>query len=101
MNIILTPEKNNFLLKNYHLSSKVLLPLAIPSLLLSKYDSKYQNIFHTANIFNLSYHSYVSTSCIITDYIKQPKIEKIVRLVNLKSHSIATLGFLYYIFKNK
>mgnify|MGYP007000432858 len=28
----MSPEKNNFLLKKYHLSNKLILPLAIPSL---------------------------------------------------------------------
>lgn len=101
MNNILSPEKNNFLLKKYHVSNKLILPLIIPSLILNKYDSKYQNMFHIINIFNLSYHSYVSTSFIITDYLKKHQINKIFRIVNIKSHTIATFGFLYYIFKHK
>ena len=101
MNNILSPEKNNFLLKKYHLSNKLILPLIIPSLILNKYDNKYQKMFHILNIFNLSYHSYVSTSFIITDYLKKPQINKIFRIVNIKSHTIATFGFLYYIFKHK
>ena len=96
----LIPDKNNKLLTNYHKSSKLLLPLTIASLVTQKYNLQpYDKAVLVPNILCFSYHSYVSTSCVISDYIKIPKIDTFIRVLNLKTHSIATLGFLYYIFK--
>ena len=40
---------------------------------------------------------YVSTSCIIGDYIKPYNIQKMIKIVSLKSHIAACIGFLYFI----
>lgn len=100
---ILKPEINNNLLKKYHTSNKLMIPLLLPSIILHKYDvnPNVKNTFDFLNVLNLGYHSYVSTSCIITDYIKPKNISTIARAVSLKTHSIATIGFIYCIFKNK
>ena len=100
---LLKPDLNNSLLKKYHFSNKLMIPLLIPSLFTYKYDSNIylKNAFHSANICNIAYHSYISTSCIITDYIKPKNISLLARILNLKCHSISTIGFIYYIFKNK
>lgn len=100
---ILQPDLNNNLLRKYHTSGKLIIPLILPSLILRKYDVHpyVRNSFDIANILNIGYHSYVSTSCIITDYIKPKKISNITRIINLKSHTIATFGLMYYIFKSK
>ena len=100
---ILKPDLNNLLLKKYHLSGKFLIPLIIPSIIFKKYkvNPYLEKTFDTANILNIGYHSYVSTSCIITDYIKPKNISTITRVINLKSHSVAICGLLYYVFKNK
>ena len=100
LNNILQPEINSKLLKRYHMSGKLLIPLIIPSVIFKKYDVNLyiENAFDTANILNVGYHSYVSTSCVITDYIKPKKLSTFVRFVNLKSHGIAIGGFLYYIY---
>tara|TARA_B100001287_G_scaffold235051_1_gene207041 strand:+ start:919 stop:1236 length:318 start_codon:yes stop_codon:yes gene_type:complete len=96
----LIPDKNNNFLKNYHKSSKFLLPLTISSLVTQKYNLQpYDKAIIVPNIFCFAYHSYVSTSCVISDYIKIPKIDTFIRVLNFKTHSIATVGFLYYIFK--
>ena len=98
---ILTADKNNILLKGYHKTSKLLLPLTVASFITQKYDLEpYDKAILVPNILCFSYHSYVSTSCIISDYIKIPKLDTLTRLLNLKTHSIATIGFLYYIYKN-
>ena len=97
----LIPDKSNKLLTSYHKSSKLLLPLTVASFITLKYNLEtYDKAVLVPNILCFSYHSYVSTSCIISDYIKIPKIDTLTRVLNLKSHSIATIGFLYYIYKN-
>lgn len=100
---ILQPDLNNNLLKKYHTSGKLIIPLILPSLILRKYDVHpyVKKGFDLANILNIGYHSYVSTSCVITDYIKPKKISNVVRIVNFNSHAIATFGLMYYIFKSK
>ena len=103
LNTFLQPELNNKLLKKYHLSGKLIIPLLIPSLIFSKYEVNpyIKKTFDIANIINIGYHSYVSTSCIITDYVKVKHLLTITRSVNLSSHGLAIYGMLYYVFKNK
>ena len=97
MNYLLSPDKNNNLLKKYHASSKLLLPGLLTSYLCNKYEKKtigtVANIF---NVFNITYHSYVSTSCIITDYVKSNNISKLFRYTNLNLHCLACIGYIYY-----
>ena len=101
MNKLLSPEKDIFLLKKYHTSSKLLIPFIGVSYFSNKYNYKYsETIFNTLNVINISYHSYVSTSCIITDYIKPTNVSKVVRGTSLTLHGLASIGFLYNIFKN-
>ena len=95
----LSPDKNNVLLKKYHFSNKLLIPLFIPSLLLPKSNGK--KIIDSLNTIHIGFHSYVSVSCIISDYIKPTFLQKTARIINVKSHTIASIGLLYYIFKNK
>ena len=107
MYTILTPDKHLLFLNAYHISGKCLLPLGfVSSLWFFKGNSfnvneKIQKTTHTLTLLNVGYHSYVSTSCVISDYIKHSKIETFARLTNIKSHSVASLGFLYFIWKNK
>ena len=115
---ILSPEKNINYLKYYHKSSKIMLPLIGVSALLEYYNTKnpinknnniknilisdkflhLNNFFHMANVLNFGYHSYLSTSCVITDYIKNVKFEKVARVVSAKSHALGILGLGYYLF---
>lgn len=97
----LSPEKNLTFLKYYHNSSKLLLPLGILSYSLHKknYNSS-ANVIDIFNVFNFTFHSYVSTSCIITDYVKIKTIEKPIRICNANLHLFASLGLLNLIYKN-
>ena len=64
-------------------------------------ENKYKhlnNYVHMANVLNIGYHSYLSTSCILTDYVKNVKLEKISRVVSAKSHVLGILGLGYYLF---
>ena len=101
MNHFLSPEKNNKLLKSYHFSGKMLIPLLFSSYVINNLEcEKTKSIINSFTISNISFHSYVSTSCIITDYIKPQNISKIVRCTSLGGHFLATSGYIYYLFKN-
>ena len=94
MNNILIPEKNKILLKSYHISSLALIPLVFASCTIDKLQLKELNNFvYTANVANVTFHSYVSASCIITDYIK-PNLSKGLRALSLGLHSVAFYGYL-------
>ena len=105
---ILSPEKNLNLLKYYHKSNKLLIPgIGLSILMHSKYFEHYKNrenkintlinVIDLGNVLNFGYHSYVSTSAVITDYIKFKNLSKISRIVNFKLHSLATIGISYYL----
>ena len=89
----LFPDKNNFILNIYHKSSKFILPLSIlylipdypPYILKKSYDFLF--------LSNLSFHSYVSSSCLITDYIKIARINHSLRFLNLNLHVISLIGY--------
>jgi succinate dehydrogenase hydrophobic anchor subunit len=100
MNKILVPENNLTYLKNYHKSSKLLIPLIAASYLSNKTEyKKIEKTFHFLSITNIAYHSYFSTSCIISDYIKPKSVLKAARIVNLNGHILASFGFYYYLLK--
>ena len=101
LNMILKPEISNNIIRKYHFSNKIMIPLIIPSLILYNFDynENISQFFKSANILNLGFHSYVSTSCVIGDYIKNKNISLMFRCINVKSHTIAIAGFIYYIFK--
>ena len=100
---LLTPDKSNFFLSMYHTSSKILFPLTgtcVSYTFLTKEETKISKTLYSVNMLNIGFHSYVSCSCIISDYIKQVHIERAIRLCNVKSHGLACVGFLWYIWKD-
>tara|TARA_B100001094_G_scaffold218034_1_gene212102 strand:+ start:2327 stop:2650 length:324 start_codon:yes stop_codon:yes gene_type:complete len=96
---ILSPDKNLLAYKYYHTFGKALIPLTLFSYLNNKYNFNYKAIDVFTTI-NLGYHSYFSTSCIISDYIKNNKVAKVSRLTNLNLHIISTIGIFKYIKNN-
>ncbi len=101
MNNLLMPDMNNSIIRKYHISSKLLIPGLLSSYMINKCDNKLGEIVtNSLNILNIGFHSYVSTSCIITDYIKPLKISTIVRYGSLNAHILACMGYIYYIKKN-
>lgn len=100
---ILFPDKSNFLLKKYHLSNHLLIPGLLLSYGASKLDTKeyamVQNTVNFANVFNFGYHSYFSTSAIISDYIKPKNMSKFVRTSSFGLHTIAVCGLCKYLKK--
>ena len=109
MENILVPEKNNNLLKLYHKSNKFMIPLVASSIIARNIiyskkddvpDSKViVNSLDSLNILNLAYHSYVSTSCVITDYIKPVNVARCTRGLSLGLHGLAIYGYLNKIYK--
>ncbi len=99
---ILKPDQNLKTLHLYHSINKIMFPVALFSLgsryLQLNQITPYLDYF---NISNLAYHSYVSTSCIITDYIKVKALKTPFRLVNLNLHAVSCLGFYTYIYNFK
>mgnify|MGYP001331448488 CR=1 FL=1 len=112
---ILQPDKNTFLFKKYHTSSKFLIPLSIASIittpslykvwasdhnwesrLLPPPVSEALYILDFLAITNVGFHSYFSMSSVITDYIKKTPFNTISRVANFKLHSIATIGILLW-----
>tara|TARA_Y100000992_G_C21273601_1_gene498484 strand:- start:2478 stop:2780 length:303 start_codon:yes stop_codon:yes gene_type:complete len=99
MNNIFTPDKSNFLLKGYHISSKLLIPIFITSLMTYKSENDNYKILHTCNVLNIGFHSYVSSSCIISDYIKPKHLSRGSRFLNLGLHGLGMYGYLENIYK--
>ena len=104
MSMVLSPDKSHVFLHAYHVSSKFLIPGSALSLLGTCMmpsnhtdDCGAVKTLHSANVLNVGYHSYVSVSCVISDYIQHPRLEKVARLCNLKSHSVACAGFLWFV----
>tara|TARA_B100000963_G_scaffold34852_1_gene25901 strand:+ start:2301 stop:2669 length:369 start_codon:yes stop_codon:yes gene_type:complete len=93
---ILAPDKSNLIVKLYHKSNKIMIPFLIPSILLDE-NNNIKKYFDYFNIYNLGFHSFLSFSTIVTDYHKKlPFInEKILRLLNIKTHSFLVLYFTY------
>jgi len=98
---ILNPDKSLKLISYYHKSGPWLLPLSLTSYMSYKYDMKpYNSLVYIPTLLSVGFHSYVSTSCIITDYIKPKNISFISRCINMKLHGLSTFGFIYYLYKN-
>ena len=97
---LLTPDKSVKLLSYYHNSAKWMIPLSISSYLSYHHGIQpINNIVYIPTILSVGYHSYFSTACIITDYIKPKSGAFIARIANLKLHSISTIGFIYFLHK--
>lgn len=96
---LFNPDKNIMIMKAYHKSNKIMLPLLIPSIFLDN-ENSYKQYFDFANLNILGFHSYVSFSSIITDYHKKiPFInENIIRAVNFKTHGFLFVFFSYNLF---
>ena len=94
---ILTPDKSNLALRYYHTFAPTLIPMALFSYVNNKYEINCKTI-DFANAINIGYHSYVSSSSIISDYIKHPNLSKIARISNFKFHIVSTIGIYHYIY---
>ena len=96
----LTPEKNKIFLKLYHKSNFSLVPLVFLTAGLSQTPFQdLSKLLQFGTTLTYTYHSYVSTSFVLTDYVKPYAINSLFRTVNMKIHLLALLGFSKVIFK--
>jgi succinate dehydrogenase hydrophobic anchor subunit len=98
--LLLNPDKNIKLLKLYHYSNKLLIPQFFISYFNTSTNKNFNFIINTLTSFNVSYHSYLSGSMILNDYLqkttKNNLLHNIVKISNLKLHILATLGYVNY-----
>jgi len=93
---ILNIDKSTKMIHMYHKSNKAIIPLIIPCYILKDDDSIGTKVLQTTNILNIGYHSYFSMSCIIGDYVNPKNLNMYARIINLKSHKLASLGLIYF-----
>ena len=91
---LLRPDHHMSYLKYYHMSSKLLIPSLFACVLSEKYDLPFASFFHSFGVLNTSFHSYVSLSTILTDYVKPRPLNTILRSGNIGIHFIATISYL-------
>jgi len=96
---ILSPDKVTYMIKPYHSSTKLLIPLTSICLINNNFNdnnslqkSYFSKFLYTTNIINIGFHSYISCSSIISDYIKPKKIMFYTRVFNLKLHIVSYIG---------
>ena len=92
----LAPDKHTLTLKYYHMLNKALIPTMLGSYFNHAYNMNSSSI-DVANALNFGFHSYVSTSAVISDYIKHPKISTIARVSSMNLHLLSTIGIIGYI----
>lgn len=92
---LLKPDSSTQYLKYYHKSSKLLIPLMISSGLCHYKDFTFAPVMDTICVFNMGFHSYVSVSCVIHDYIKPTFWNQGARIMNAKVHALAIGGYIY------
>ena len=99
---ILKPDYTKKGILYNHLASKLL----IPSGILAYYTNQNNCNNYSKIVINQLFisccgiHSYISTANIITDYIKNKKIQILMRSKNITLHSLSIIGYSYYFLKN-
>jgi hypothetical protein len=88
---VLHPDKNLLCLKLYHSGSKLVLPMSALSVGTRNY--KEAQFLHMTNVLFIAYHSWFSTNSVITDYIKNQKLNTFARLSSFNIHLGSILGF--------
>jgi hypothetical protein len=80
----------------YHISAKMILPLCFTNMLCRHYTDAgaAQILCDGITISNIVYHSYTSTTFVITDYISSKKIQKQLVRASLCGH-VATTAALF------
>ena len=100
----LTPEKSVSVLKAYRYANLSLIPLSVFSVGMFYIDgcNFSNNFFHMATITTMTFHSYVSTSYILSDYVKSPKVMTTsLRMMSANAHLLAATGFVKMILDGK
>lgn len=102
-NTLINPDKNVKNLKLYHYSSKLLIPQLVGSYFLinrkndGDYTKHFAQVFTTFTLMNTGYHSYVSMSMILNDYLQKlftsKHIINSVKCSNAGLHLLACVGY--------
>ena len=120
---MLFPEKNDFILNKYAISSKLLIPGILFSRYIYNFESDYRNVsgnfppiskeyskniiirnniiktsFDILNILNFGFNSYISISLILSE-IKRIKNNTLLRISNLCTHTYVVYGLINYTYK--
>ena len=120
---MLFPEKNDYILNKYAISSKLLIPGILFSRYIYNFESDYRNVtgnfppiskeyskniiirnniiktsFDILNILNFGFNSYISISLLISETSKIKKYSTL-RVTNLLTHTYITYGLINYIYK--
>ena len=95
-----SPDKHKTFLHLYRTTSWWLLPFTVLSYGLTNHEP-ISKFIHASTVTLYGYHSYVSTSCVITDYMKRPLVGDLLRVANAKFHLLGTIGFLKLILERK
>ena len=99
---LLKPDYNKKSIILNHITSKLLIPFGIGAVYINSNIDNKKIIYATNQILvsTVGIHSYISTSNIITDYVKPNILNKSIRVTSLGLHSLAFLGYSYYFIKN-
>tara|TARA_X000000368_G_scaffold391663_1_gene355828 strand:- start:9896 stop:10246 length:351 start_codon:yes stop_codon:yes gene_type:complete len=100
---ILSPDKVTSLIGPYHKSTKLLLPfigLSLVNRTLKSDENNLTKCIESIAMMNVGLHSYMSISCVISDYIKIRSLERCARVLSLNLHCISSFGFFYLIHNN-
>lgn len=89
---LLTPDKSLLCIKLYHKVNITMIPIACFSYIETKLNTNTQLMYNML-ICNISYHSFVSCSSVITDYIKHNSLRNGIRCGNLGIHIMTTFGY--------
>ena len=120
---MLFPEKNDFILNKYAISSKLLIPGILFSRYIYNFESDYKNVtanfppiskeynkniiirnniiktnFDILNILNFGFNSYISISLLIND-ITKIKNNSLLRISNLFTHTYVVYGLINYTYQ--
>ena len=98
--LLLNPDKSVKLLKLYHYSNKLILPQFFITYFNNSTNKHFNFILNNLTALNISYHSYLSGSMILNDYLqkitKNVILHNMFKISNLKLHILATIGYIKY-----
>lgn len=100
LKLLFTPEKSTRVLRVFHQTSYALLPMGLVTFFThSPQCIPPIDLLCAATAVNFGFHSFVSCSFVITDYVKHDMLQHTCRILNTKLHALAVSGYAYSILK--